>query len=71
MYMARITLYSGDVHDVPFTCENDVPPYDFVIKYVLTWLWSPSEVKSVELFQDSIYCESYEPAIGWFKKEVG
>lgn len=71
VYMARVSLKDGDVHDVRFTCEDEIPPYDFVIKFVLTWLWSPAEVEGIELFQDEIYCESYKPAIGWFKKEVG
>lgn len=68
MYMARVELKSEEILEVPFTCEDGTVPYDFVLKFMLTWLWLPAEVHLIELFQNNIYQESYTPSYGWFKK---
>lgn len=68
MYMARVDLKDGKRFEIPFTCEEGARPYDFVIRFLIVWVWCPRDIFLIELYQDNIYQESYEPIYGWFRK---
>jgi hypothetical protein len=67
MYLAVITLKDGAGLKLPFDCDDRMSPYDFVIKYVIVWLFSTQEINRIELTKEGHYFESYTPKLGWFK----
>lgn len=67
-YMVRVFLRNEETFDIPLECKDGFTPYDFVIRFMIHWMWRPSEILNVDVFQDNIYVESYEPVNGWYKK---
>ena len=68
MYLMRMTLLNGRLIYIPYEVQNRTP-YDFVIHFVIRWLFDPREIREISLWKDQEYLESYIPREGWFKKE--
>lgn len=68
MYMVRMKMKDGRKLEIPFDCEGKTTPFNFVIHFLIYHIFYPREIEWLELYQDRIYCESYRPADGWFKK---